>query len=410
MAMDALRNLVNNIPDWQTKLDELSSQITKRQAELAAVAAAEGKSFETRSIRNQGSTESLKPKDDGPMHGTLEMEPATLSEGTIAQENRTRPSKPSTPPENSHHGANPDVPGAHDGAGSPGRLLTQARDAQAAVHSRAAAQAKKKRRSASAVSAEGANQAYRTRSMIIVYYDSKVQDFFDSLVRFVSSSRNLMRKAKMAAKVAHIKRLAEMELPDDDPNGDGLDALPSLRYMSSRRMGGPLRSLGGPPGAKDQPPDVYDKLDKTLDAVQMTCEHGAHQFLRDADCNEELRKIQARMAEAYQMAKEEMERVERDEPELAKETGDVGKARTCRPISMRRELSATLKEDLGIKLDVSKLEAAKPPQHKSSMDNSGAIIEADEGMEADEGIDMEQEMPMLKFRSTRYMRSRPAQP
>jgi hypothetical protein len=116
------------------------------------------------------------------------------------------------------------------------------------------------------------------------------------------------------------------------------------------------------------------------------------------------------MAEAYQMAKEEMERVERDEPELAKETGDVGKARTCRPISMRRELSATLKEDLGIKLDVSKLEAAKPPQHKSSMDNSGAIIEADEGMEADEGIDMEQEMPMLKFRSTRYMRSRPAQP
>jgi len=40
MAMDALKNLTNNIPGWLSRLDELSSQVDKRQAELAAIAAA----------------------------------------------------------------------------------------------------------------------------------------------------------------------------------------------------------------------------------------------------------------------------------------------------------------------------------------------------------------------------------
>lgn len=60
---------------------------------------------------------------------------------------------------------------------------------------------------------------YRARTLVIVYYDSYVQSFFEELVKFVSASRNLMRKAKMAAKVAQIKRMAELEVPDDDDDG-----------------------------------------------------------------------------------------------------------------------------------------------------------------------------------------------
>lgn len=60
---------------------------------------------------------------------------------------------------------------------------------------------------------------YRARTLVIVYYDSYVQSFFEELVKFVSASRNLMRKAKMAAKVAQIKRMAELEVPDDDEDG-----------------------------------------------------------------------------------------------------------------------------------------------------------------------------------------------
>jgi hypothetical protein len=53
----------------------------------------------------------------------------------------------------------------------------------------------------SVISTEGATPKYRTRSMIVVYYDSYVQVFFEDLIVFVSASRNMMRKAKMAAKV-----------------------------------------------------------------------------------------------------------------------------------------------------------------------------------------------------------------
>ena len=48
--------------------------------------------------------------------------------------------------------------------------------------------------------------------MIIVYYDSAVQTAFEDLVKFVSGSRNSMRKGKMAAKMAEMKRAAELEI------------------------------------------------------------------------------------------------------------------------------------------------------------------------------------------------------
>jgi hypothetical protein len=385
MAMDALKNLVNNIPVWQTKLDELSSQIAQRQTELAAVAAAEGKTAEVRSIRNQGSTESLKPKDDGPMHGhgsdPIDNENEMVSNGT--------PGTNGVNGVNGTNGKHEPRPAAANGGTSPPRT---------AAHSRAAAQLKKKRRSASLMSGEGVIPLYRTRTMIEVYYDSFVQGFFDDLVRFVSTSRNMMRKAKMAAKVAQIKRMAEME-PEDGSGEEG--ALPSLRYMSTRQLGG-LRGIGG----NDQPPDVYDNLDKALDAVQMTCEHGAHQFLRDADCNDELKKIQLRMSEAFEMAEKEIDRVQREEPELAKENGDAGKARTRRHISMRREFSATQKEDAASKLEVQKPELEKLESRTGPIVASPTIIEPDGVLEADEGIDLEQAMPVLKYRSTRGMRAR----
>jgi hypothetical protein len=237
----------------------------------------------------------------------------------------------------------------------------------------------------------------------IVYYDSSVQGFFDELVRFVSSSRNLMRKAKMAARVAQIKKLAEQDVSED---GNNDDALPSLRYMSSRRFG-PMSIAR--PGAGDQPPDVYDNLDKGLEFVQSLCEHGAHQFLRDGDCNDEISKVQKRLAEVLEMAKTEMERVQREEPELAKETGEMGKIRTRRPISMRREMSAGLKEGSPTpakeenKQESAKLEAADPTPAPDPM----APMAVDPNiMEADEGIDVEMEIPKLQYRSTRAMRSR----
>lgn len=400
MAIDALKNITTNIPNWLTRLDDLAGQIEKRQVELAAITPE--KNAETRSLRNKGSQESLKPKDDGPSNipetvetPTNEHFGDTLMPSTPSQEIQKLRLSPSSP-----------GPGALPASQKP-----PPRDVTAAAHSRARAQVKKRVRSASVVSADnnGATPAYRTRTMIIVYYDSYVQGFFDDLVRFVSSSRNLMRKAKMAAKVAQIKKMAETNVSDDDDE----DNLPSLRYMSTRRFG-PMASISrpgfGPPGANDQP-DVYDSLDKGLEFVQSTCEHGAHQFLRDADCNDEIKKIQNRLLEVIDMALTEMERIQREEPELAKEKGELTKARTMRSISMRRELSTSYKDKehdsakVAVREDTGKLEVAKSARSKNSLiEPDTAPLEADDDEDADEGISVDFEMPKMQYRSTRIMR------
>ncbi|EXK24764.1 hypothetical protein FOMG_18531 [Fusarium oxysporum f. sp. melonis 26406] len=375
LAMDALKNLVNNVPDWLQRLDDLSGQVDRRQAELAAVAAAEGKSAETKSLRNKGSTESLKPKGDPPVvHAEVPANEDILEDGAGDNTAQT-PVKPETPKVHTP---------------SPGSIRQQQEIIKAA-QARTPAQVRKKPKSPPMMSNEDAPAAYRTRSMIIVYYDTYVQSFFDDLVRFVSSSRNLIRKAKMAARVAQSKKLAEQDVSEDGSNDE---ALPSLRYMGSRRFGPMSISR---PGAGDQPPDVYDKLDRGLEFVQSMCEHGAHQFLRDGDCNDEISKVQKRLTEILEMAKTEMERVEREEPELAKETGELGKSRTRRPISMRHDMaSPSNKEE-------NKLEAAdhmKPIEVDPKYEREDLNI-----MEADEGIDVEMELPKLQYLSTRAMRS-----
>ncbi|KAH7111615.1 hypothetical protein EDB81DRAFT_829685 [Dactylonectria macrodidyma] len=251
------------------------------------------------------------------------------------------------------------------------------------------------------LSAEGAPAAYRTRTMVIVYYDSYVQGFFDNLVRFVSSSRNLIRKAKMAAKVAQIKRQAE-DTSEDKEDGDG-ELLPSFRYMSTRRGYGPA-------GANGQPLDVYDRLDKSLEIVQSMSEHGAHQFLRDGDCNDEISKVQKQLTEVLEVSTKEIERIQREEPELAKETGELGKVRITRNIRMRGEMSPGLKDGSPLapnKSDPEKLEAAKPEDWSPHLLDAEAPLEVDPNtIEADERIDVAMEVPKLQYRSSRDMRSR----
>lgn len=324
MAMDALKNITNNVPDWLKRLGDLSGQIEQRQAELVAL----GQSS-TKSVRNRGSNESLlrKERDEGdtPTSPTPEKktEPAEQTPQSDGAENTTGPTSSD--------------------------IKDQTTQAVTVAQARARAQVRKRHRSQSIVSVEGNPAAYRSRSMIIVYYDSYVENFFEELVKFVSASRNLMRKAKMAAKVAQIKKMAEMDNNDDDDDDEDSDmparALPSLRYLSASRSAAMSPSLARMRGARagagggDASTDFYDKLDKGLEYVQSMCERAAHQFLRDGDCNEEINNITTRLAETKELADKEGERILREEPELAKESAESQKFRTHRPPAVRRDLS-----------------------------------------------------------------------
>jgi hypothetical protein len=210
--------------------------------------------------------------------------------------------------------------------------------------------------------------------MIIVYYDSAVQTAFEDLVKFVSGSRNAMRKGKMAAKMAEMRRAAELEVDadeDDDDDDGGLDslsknngalyaaqkrvpaikegqnltpgiiaaadsdggeadlAMPKLNYVSTRQMGS-LRDFshkadmagsglnvgllrGYRRAGMDTTPDIFDELDKGLEWCQGQCEHAAHQFLRDGDCSTEIANIKRKLEEVKQSAEKEMERLKQAE-------------------------------------------------------------------------------------------------
>ncbi|KAG6012342.1 hypothetical protein E4U43_007836 [Claviceps pusilla] len=421
--MDALRNLANNIPDWQRRLDDLNGQIEHRQAELAAMAGSAVRSAAAAPpppgppppppLRNKGSSESLKPKDDGQMHPDLDPLlpwPQNLQHRDNRAKRPAPPRTPSTSSKEVRHAFTPNSP-ADDDRAAPAlhhHHVCRAGASQNRAPAPASAQAKKKRRPNTVVSAEGAAPTCRTRSMIIVYYDSYVQGFFDDLVRFVSSSRNLMRKAKMAAKVAHIKRMAELEIANEAKRCSSerfaVDALPPMRYTSTCRLGSishdDMSTEPRQPGDSNEPVDVYDSLDKSLEFVQSTCEHSAHQFLRDADCHDEIQKIQARLVEVLQESKDEIERVQRQGPELVRESGNLGKARMHRPIGMRRDVTAehkdgTMAETTGKLLILDTEPIPTPAPGPSTM------LEIDPNPDED----LDELIPTLHYRSTRLMRS-----
>ncbi|KAL2266892.1 hypothetical protein VTJ83DRAFT_4169 [Remersonia thermophila] len=420
--MEALQNIITNVPDWLHKLDDLDKQIAQRQIELAKWAQENEKESGPKSIRPQGSTESLRPRDEPEAHP-----------------NDPVPPPPSTPPQKPADDAaaaaaktgakEAPVPPSPSESQTPSAVQRQASQMRAAGQARARAAVRKRNRTDSMVSAEGAAPKYRSRSMIIVYYDSYVQEVFENLVKFVSSSRNMMRKAKTAARFAQIKRMAELEAPDDDDananddaNAKSTSAIPAssgdgpiaaadpsevtpnipLPYVSTRRMGpgsgymprsaafaragarGPGR--GGAPGILGGgPPDVYDELDKGLEYVQSMCEQAAHQFLRDGDCNEEVNKIKNRLAETKELADKEMERVKCEDPAALQRLGDddTTKIRNYRTPSMRRDLGP-----------------------KPGTPVAAAIAAAAGPLEVDEGVgDVDDEPVTLPpFRSTRMMR------
>lgn len=220
LALEAVNNLVTYCPDWAKRVHLLSPQIHQRQLDLAKVF--DRPALDTKSIKNKASTESLKPKDDGPAHPTIQepvsspdivqpaqkpVRPSVSTDGITQQDKQasTANTSPTSSDQAKHHVLSAAAAPVNARGALPGSEDTKKRAATAE----------------SLLTGDGAAVSkYRSKSMVIVYYDSYVQSFFEELVKFVSASRNLMRKAKMAAKVAQIKRMAELEMPDSDSGDD----------------------------------------------------------------------------------------------------------------------------------------------------------------------------------------------
>ncbi|KAF7872843.1 uncharacterized protein EAF02_008914 [Botrytis sinoallii] len=374
-TLDALTSLTQSIPDWNKRLDDLNGQIALRQIELARLTDHKP----ARSVKNKGSTESLRPKDGE--EGITESEKpkqapsSPIGSPKSAQNGFSSEARPNSPSvaraaaaaaleyNQSPSEAAPQSPEPLTPRASPNALTRQSSQPTPPTEPLPRAPAVlRKRKTESLASGNSHAPKYRTRSMIIVYYDSAVQTAFEELVKFVSGNRNAMRKGKMAAKMAEMRRAAEMEAEEEESdneseseaskvlgsallkpslqphagadstsNGANGDAragaklkFPSSRKMSSTRdrknigntmnvLRGYRRAGGGIEGAGGNSPDIFDELDKGLEWCQGQCEHAAHQFLRDGECSTEIENIKRRLGEVKEIAERKIERLRAEE-------------------------------------------------------------------------------------------------
>lgn len=415
LTSDALSTLSTSVPDWITRLDELNSTIAQRQKELAKLTS-DGKP-PTPSVKNKGSTESLRPRDDTTpppqQHDDLLDLPASTGVLPLHHD-------PFATTTSNIAAITPPLSGPKP---SPAELSRKLSQSTPNTQSRFAL---RKRKTESVISNESAQAPkYRTRSMIIVYYDSTVQAAFEDLVKYISANRNSMRKGKMNAKMDAMKRAAEQDAQNadgDDSNEDEYtipkftnarsplrparpsaprepqfpnppsqaapmiadkddDAdLPPLTFVSTRNMGPPRglptattgrvtanliarnHRMGG---TALQVNDIFDILDAGLEWCQGQCERAAHQFLRDGDCSDEIEGIKKRLLDVKTKSDKEIERVKEEE---AKNPQSVPrreiKSRELRSPMMRKAalLSALEQDDVDNRAGIhpDKAQAKKP--------------------------------------------------
>ena len=252
-ALQTFESLTQNLPIWISKLHELSRQVAERYAEFTKLSQTSSVGYIRR--KKNGSTESLRPRD-------------------AIEEEKPRFTNPEAPPNSTRIQIDPDNK----------HLFQQYREEKM----------QRKRKSASVASGVSGQQRFRSRMSMIVYYDSAIQEGFEILVRNVSGARNNLRKEKTAARFK--ARMASLGM-EESPFGS--EGTMDLRNPRIPRM---PKSRSGPYTTEDETDDSFDLLDKDLEIAQSLCELGAHQFLRDGNCADEIAGTKERLENCLRLA------------------------------------------------------------------------------------------------------------
>ncbi|KAL9064823.1 MAG: hypothetical protein Q9157_007689 [Trypethelium eluteriae] len=280
--------LHDNVPSWISSLSHLEKTIDERPKEYTGA-----RTPALPSRRRTGSTETLRVEQARP-------EPNPSTAARSPSPNNQTPQTPQTGPSS--------------------QATAQHLEPQQYFQPR-------KRKPASVLSIGGRSgpTKYRSRSLLIVYYDGDVQKTFEHLVRCIGTGRNLIRKGKLAARLEALAEMAPDDSDDDDDEDCGDDdydfkGMHKIQF-TPRSMRSPRRIPSGTLGPRigtTTAPVIYDRLDKALERTQMMCEKAAHQYLRDGDCRLEIREAKKSLEEVIKLVEPEYVRLcekENVEPE-----------------------------------------------------------------------------------------------
>lgn len=253
-AHNCFQFISNNAPEWISILESLERKVKERQDHISRVP------VPARRLKKTGSNESIRPKSD-----SEDIRSGQVEVLSAPQDNDL---------------ANP----IH-----PQHLLLNSR----------------KRKTASVLSNDSAAPAkYRTRSMIVVYYDSEIQKSFEQIVRYIGTARNSIRKARTAHRMELLASGQAFNLLGSSPRS----GYAPLALFASARGPSPRPEE---PGANsgDRPTDTFASTDAALEKAQSLCERGAHQFLREGDCEAEIIGAKESFEEAKRLSDRELARL-----------------------------------------------------------------------------------------------------
>ncbi|KAL1652975.1 hypothetical protein SLS61_004596 [Didymella pomorum] len=274
----------------------------------------------------------------------------------------------------------------------------------------------RKRKSPSVTSGRASGPSrYRPKTMVVVRYDGDMQKSFELLVRGLATGRNMLRKAKMEAKLAELAAIAGSS-EDEDEDGDDEEEhiMSKITYrpqMASLRMRAAARRGRGGPSGPIPPAELFETTDKTLEQAQELCEKSAHLTLREGDCRSELKLAHMHLENVLSAAKTEVTRCAANQAQLVPTPRDQDTSDTSvssvessykrhfpsisasRPVSEPEANLETVTTQSTIRSPVA--DSTIPPK---TMD-----IEVDDDDEGDEDLDYV--MPPVRFTSRRAART-----
>jgi len=274
----------------------------------------------------------------------------------------------------------------------------------------------RKRKSPSVTSGRASGPSrYRPKTMVVVSYDGDMQKSFELLVRGLATGRNMLRKAKMEAKLAELAAIAGSSEDEDEGDGDEEEHIMSkITYrpqMASLRTRAAARRGRGGASGPTPPAELFETTDKTLEQAQELCEKSAHLTLREGDCRSELKFVLMHLENVLSTAKTEVTKCAASQAQPTptpqdQETSDTSVS-SVEPSYKRHFPSISASRPVAepeAKLEpvtthsTIRAPVAAPITASKTMD-----IEVDDDDEEDE--DMEYVMPPVRFTSQRAARA-----
>ncbi|KZM25862.1 uncharacterized protein EKO05_0009229 [Ascochyta rabiei] len=275
----------------------------------------------------------------------------------------------------------------------------------------------RKRKSPSVASGPSGPTKYRPRTMVVVSYDGDMQKSFELLVRGLATGRNMLRKAKMEARMAELAAIAGSSEDEDDNDDEEeeeeeeniMSKISYRPHMTSMRLRAAAARRGGRNGLNGgptPPAELFETTDKTLEQAQELCEKSAHLSLREGDCRNELKLVRRHLENVLSTAKTEVIRYTASPPQRTQALQDHDTSDTSVPSvepSYKRHFPSIsapkpVPEQESKLVPVTTQSTIRAPAASTVVASKTTDIEVDDD---DEDEDMDFVMPPVRFTSRR---------